>query len=465
MRSQDARPARARPFPIAAPAAAGITAAATLLVLLPTVSAPWLWDDHVHLFLARRLPLSWSASHGLLGVYFRPLGEAVLWLVVRLAGTAPAGPHLIGAALIAAVTGGVALLVGRETADGTAGLAAGLLLAACPVTVTSGAWFSNLYGVLSAGLGLAALLAVRRPALAVLLALFAAAAKEDGVLWLPAVLVLAAGTVRPVRRLIPATVLGGAGLAGMLAWRTAVLGGTGGMVQPHRLLAAVPGGAPAIAMVLLVLTVGTALLPSALARAALAAGVPGGLLGVALLATVPHDPHGLWMRLLLLPAAASAIVWGRALAGSPARVRRALLLVTAALIAAGSVASLRWERRWRVATDRSDRLVRATVRSLRERPDLSGPVRVEGDGGEIALAAAVGRVAPDRLATTVPLQTRGVNLLVCPQDLWPDVRRRLDLVGIPGNPGRYGRWVVGLGFVDRSAGSTLPSIRPFEEAP
>jgi len=443
-----------------------VAAVISFSVLVPVLSAPLFWDDHLLLFFARRLPLAWIVGNGLLGVYFRPLGEAGFWMLAHTAGTTPLAVHTATALLAAFTAGAVAFLVARETGDRTAGLATGLLVAASPITVSSAAWLANLFGLLAVALGLAALLAApRKPFLAAALGLAAGLAKEDGFLWLLAALLLAGGLPKARRRLLPATALALAGTAAALAWRRAALGGTGGVVPPDRILHAVPGGAAGATALFLVFVAILAAIRSPLPRAAMAVTLSGLALGLVLMAVAPTDRHGLWLRFFLPASVGGALLWGVALARTRNRIRRVLTAATAAGCLLLAWQTLGWESRWRKATAASDTLVRATIRSLRERSGLRGAVAVSGPGDEIALSAAVARGAPDLLERVVPLRPDRLNIFVCPVALWPDVRPWLRLAPLPGNPQRAGDWIAGAAFAPVGLNPGLPVVRPLEDPP
>ena len=422
-----------------------ISAAAAVLLLVPVFGAPLYWDDHVHLFLGARLPASWPLLHGLAGVYFRPAGEMILWAIARLAGPSPAVCHLAGAVAAGATAAAVAGLVGRETGDGHAALAAGALFAASPSAVVSGAWLSNIYALLAVLSGAAALLVIRRPVLAVLLALSAGLAREEGFFWMPAVLVMIASKERTPRRLVPPFALALSGSVMAAAWRWTVLGGAGGMTPLRRLPHAIPAALAAAAAVAFT-ALGAFRLRSPLARAAVIVTVPSLFLGLALHRLLPTDPHGLWLRLFLLPTAGAAILVGLLLATSARRTRKTAFAAVGVLVLLLAWRAGRWEDRWLVATRGSAALVEATFETLAGRPDLEGPVWIAGAGDEIALAAAVGLRDEAILERTVPLRPTGANLLVCPDPWWPAVRSHIRLAPIPGNPVHAGRWVAALAF-------------------
>ena len=430
----------------------------SLLLLGPVLGRPFFWDDHVYLLFARRLPFEWTFHHGLLGVYFRPLGGAALWLVLRAFGHHAVLAHLAGALPVAAAGGLSALLVRRWTADPLAAVLAGLLAVTALPVVTVGAWLSNVFSGLSILLGLAALLSARFPALSVSFGLLSVLAKEDGVLWLAGALVLIHADGGRWRRTFWSLGAAGAGGLGILAWRFAVLGGTGGVVSPGRLLAGLPGGTlGAGTLAALWLGLGLAAGPP-LIRAACVVGLPSVALGLALYANVPRDPHGLWLRCFAPATFAAALLAGTLLARMRNRARKPA--VGMAILALGIVgtASIRWEGAWRHVTSASGRLVRRTIGAIEAHPQLSGPVWIDGSGDEIALAAAIGHTRGDLFERVVPLRRRGVELLVCPRRHWPATRRVLELRQLPGNPDVVGNLVVAVGF-PREDGALVPSLR------
>ncbi len=421
-------------------------AGASLAVLAPVLAAPFFWDDHVFLLLARETPLSLVLGRGLLRVYFRPLGELLVWLVARLPGDGPVPCHALSAALVAVSAGLAALLVRRWTRDGGAAVVAGLLAGVAPTAVVSGAWLANIFSTASVALGLAAMATAARPTLAVGLALAAVLAKEDGVLWLPGVLFLIHAESRgKARRTGWSTLLAVAGLGAIAAWRHGVLGGAGGVVPISRLLDNLPGG-PFTAVLAAAVTVALILLVRPpLVRAALPLAAGGAGLGLALSRSLPLDPHRLWLRFFIPGAAGGALLAGCALAAAAASARWVRGLGTAVVILC-AVVSLGWERHWMAVTGASRRMVESTISALDAHPAIHGPVWVEGPGDEIALAAAVGRVRGDLLERAVPLRREGINLVVCPRRLWRRVRPVLALSPLAGNPSRVAGWMVAVGF-------------------
>ncbi len=434
-----------------------LPACAALLVLAPALAAPFFWDDHVFLLLARRIPLSQVLERGLLDAYFRPLGGALVWLMARTLGDGVVPYHAAGAAVVAASAVLTATLVRRWTRNPAAAGWAGLLAALAPTAVISGAWLANIFSAVSCALGLAAMAAASRPVLAVPLALGAVLAKEDGVLWLPGVLLLIhaenGGTGRRTARSLAGAV---AGLGALAVWRHSVLGGPGGVVPIPRLLGALPGGPLALVAGALAVVVLMVLVRAPLARAALPVALGGTILGLAMVRTLPMDPHGLWLRFFVTGAFGALLLAG-CLLGAALPVRWAAALAAAAAVLCAA-ASLRWETHWLEATAASRRLADGTVAGLDARPAITGPVWIAGPGDEIALSAAVGRLRGDLLERVVPLRPRGINLVVCPEKLWRSVRPALGLSPLPGNPARVSGWVVAVGFARPTSGE-VPVLR------
>lgn len=435
-----------------------LPAGAALAVLVPSLAAPLFWDDHVFLLLARRVPLSLVLGHGLLEVYFRPLGEALIWLMSRTLGDGPVPYHVLGAVLVAASAVFTATLVRRWTRSGSAATWTGLLAAVAPTAVVSGAWLANIFSAFSTALGLAAMAAASRPVLAVVLALAAILAKEDGVLWLPGVLLLIHAENGGARRRTARSVAGAVvGLGAVAAWRHAVLGGAGGVVPIPRLLGGLPGGPAALVAAGLAVVALIVLVRPPLVRAALPAAFGGTVLGLAMSRSIPLDPHGLWIRFFVTGAFGAILVAGWML-GAAATPSRTVAVVTAAAIALCTAGSLYWEAHWLGATRASRRLVSGTIAALEARPMISGPVWIAGPGDEIALSAAVGRLRGDLLGRVVPLRAKGINLVVCPEELWRSVRPALGLSPLPGNPARVGGWVFAMGFPRMKTGG-IPEVQ------
>ncbi len=432
------------------------SAGAAFLLLIPSFGAPLFWDDHVHLFFARKVSLGWVFSHGLLNVYFRPLGEWLIFLIGRAGWMEPVGAHVVTALLAAASAAAVASLLLRWTRDEVAAALGGLLTATAPATVVAAAWLSNLYAVLAVALGLLATLTVRRPVLAVVLALSAGLAKEDGLLWLVPVLVLVSGRRDDTRTARKALAVAGIGTIALLAWRQIALHGQGGVLRPTQLLARTPGGPIGIALLLIAFIAALRWLRTPLARAAAAYTIPALALGWTLHVAFPADPYGLWKR-FLFPALVGAVLLTTCWFASLHRpLRRVALLLGVGLVLLGARASFVWQGQWIDVTQRAASLSSATTSALTTRPDLSGPVWIAGSGDEIALSAAVGRRSESLLQRVVPLNQRGINLVVCPAPSWLEVRRQLNLSPLPGNPTPVAGYVVAVGF---------PRPRPDRRAP
>lgn len=436
------------------------SAGAAFLLLIPSFGAPLFWDDHVHLFFAHKVSFGWVFSHGLLNVYFRPLGEVLLLLIGRADWMDPIGFHVVTALVAAAASAAVASLLLRWTCDEAAAALGGLFTATAPATVVAAAWLSNVYAVLAVALGLLATLAVRRPLLAVVLALSAGMVKEDGLLWLIPVLVLAStrrpGGVRLARKALAAA---GIGTIALLAWRQATLHGSGGVKPPAQLLARTPGGAIGVALLLIAFIAALRWLRAPLARAAAAYTIPALALGWTLHRAFPPDPYGLWERFLFPGWVGAVLLAGCGLGKLRGRLRRTALALGVILLMVGIGVSVVWQRQWNDVTKSAARFTTATINTLEARPDLNGPVWVVGSGDEIALSAAVGRRCEDLLQRVTPLSRRGINLVVSPASSWPAVEERLGLSPLPGNPTTVAGYMVAVGFPRPGPDRQAPVLR------
>ncbi|MFN2471942.1 MAG: hypothetical protein ABR583_13340 [Gaiellaceae bacterium] len=218
--------------------ALALLALVAALAWAPALGAGFLADDFILLRTLGRYdgPL-WAFAHndlgGGAGHFYRPLW--VLWhaAIDRASGTAPGAFHAGNLALAAVLTLEVWALVRRLAGEWAAWVGA-LGFALYPRHGESVAWISGSTDLLAGGLALGSLLAAlssrragERVFLAAGLAAAAAFAKESAfVLPLLAAVVLAAAGEARRRWLLPAAMA--AAQLGVLAARTAVVGGAGG---------------------------------------------------------------------------------------------------------------------------------------------------------------------------------------------------------------------------------------------
>ncbi|NOZ79855.1 MAG: hypothetical protein GXP48_11895, partial [Acidobacteria bacterium] len=435
-----------------------VSISAALLLYGRALPAPMFWDDHVHLWVVQHVPWSWFLDHGMLKVYFRPLGGLVWWVAGRLFGSSPLPLHVLNLVLLGVI---VLLLyrLGRRLggSERTAGMVA-LLVVANPVTAATVAWAANVYTMLCVALGLAAVdlafawttgWAAWTPVVIVGLS---ALAKEEAVVFLPAVVYVTwrRGSGSRARLLHAVAVVGA--VAAAFLWRETVLGGFGGVADLSSFIGprVVVGGLVAMGVVAALWFSWS----STWWRLGLLLVAPAGALSVLMVLSVPRDPHGVYLRLFFALVVGSAVLAGAGLARASASsraVRHAAVAVMVVLLAAGGLLAAGRVGGWLRLTRASDALVERTCRVLQERGlGAAGPVWVEGAGDEIALDAAVKLRHPEWSRSLVVLRPAGINFVVTPAPMWGRVAPLLALQRLPGNPARIGQWKLGVGFGRRS---------------
>lgn len=209
----------------------GLVLVVVIGIYLPTLSAPFLWDDR-HLVLNServrelaplwdyfRLPFWSGAENGpTVSIHYRPLTILSLALDFRLHGENPGGFHLTNLILHAVNVALVFVLARRRGANGVAAAIAAAVFGLLPRLAEAAAWISGRTDLLAALFSLSALLVWRADstarrwlaALSVLIGLFA---KEVAFAGLVALAVLAvcepaaAPLVRRLRRLVPLAVV------------------------------------------------------------------------------------------------------------------------------------------------------------------------------------------------------------------------------------------------------------------
>lgn len=435
-----------------------VVATAALVLYGRSLAAPMFWDDYVHLWVVERVSWSWFLDHGMLKVYFRPLGGLVWWASGRLFGPAALPLHLLNLVLL----GSISLLLyrlGRRLGGKEWVCAAGALLAvANPITAATVVWAANVYSLLCVVLGLVAVDLALTPgdgwpgwAPALLLGL-SALAKEEALVFVPAVMY----AIWLGRTLTRRRVLHGIGVLGSVAaafgWREAVLGGFGGVANASALLtpAVLVGG---------FLTVGVVAAlwlswSNVWWRLGLLLAAPAATLSALMARSIPRDPHGVYLRLFFTLAVGCSILLGAGLArvSTLSRSARGAAVAAVALVLAGGgwLAGGRVGR-WLDVTRSSEALVERTCHTLEARGlGTSGPVWVEGAGDEICLDAAVKLRHPEWSRRLVVLRPVGINFVIAPAEMWLRVERLLVPWKVPGNPEQIGEWRLGAGFARRS---------------
>lgn len=423
-------------------------AGAAVAVHAPLWPTAFYFDDHTHLLLAGRLGLVEIVSGGLFDTYYRPLGQALWW---SLAWSAPAGP-VVGHLMLAVLVGLTSWLVaaclrrmGTSWGVATGAAVAGALL---PTTVVTAAWVSNVYGVLSALAGWGAIRAClggatnRAAWLAGGLLVASLGAKEDGVAFALAVVVLAVGRVDGRRRLAVAA----AAVAAVVVWavvRTLVLGG-GGTLLAGGSLPHAPAAFGVAAAASAALLAGAAVAPDPRLRLGLGLAsvvVPAaGLMWV----LAPPDPQtpdlrlrfGYLVGLAVLPVGAAVADRVRARHRTVRLAAAGLLVVVAGVTVAADVRAVVG---WRARTAAADELVERVVAAARANPGRRLAL-VLSPVPEIGLDPAV-RL---RLGDDAPVVVRpgGDAFVVVPAELWPAVRGRIAPTPLPGNPARVADLVV-----------------------
>ena len=167
---QSCRIGAVAPLPVARPAEparadfnavgmAGLLLAAVLFAYFPALRGGFLWDDDAHV-----TPLKLRSLHGLWRIWFEvgatqqyyPVLHSAFWLEHRLWGDSVLGYHVANAALHAAASWLLILVLRRLSFP--AAVLAGLVFALHPVCVESVAWISEQKNTLSAVFYLAAAL-------------------------------------------------------------------------------------------------------------------------------------------------------------------------------------------------------------------------------------------------------------------------------------------------------------------
>ncbi len=431
-----------------------VTAIGALLLYGRALAAPMFWDDYVHLWVIGRVPWSWFLGHGMLKVYFRPLGGLVWWVAGRLFGSAPLPLHVVNLILLGAIAVLLYRLGRRLGGSEKVSAAAALLAVANPITAATVVWAANLYSMLCVTLALAAVdLALDLDggwsgwAPAALLGL-STLAKEEAVVFLPAVVYATwCGRGRPRDRVLHAAGVVAA-VAAALAWREAVLGGFGGVANLSSLVApqTLVGGLLAAGSVAVLWLSWS----STWWRLGLLLVAPTAALSALMALSIPKDPHGVYLRLFFALVVVSTVLVGAGLARASALSEAARNATAAAMVlalAGGGWLAAGRVGRWVQVAGASEALVERTCRALEAQGlGAAGPVWVEGAGDEISLDAAVKLRHPEWSQGLVVLRPVGINFVVTSAPMWSRVEPLLALWRVPGNPAHIGEWRLGAGF-------------------
>jgi tetratricopeptide (TPR) repeat protein len=253
-----------------------LPAAVAALLYVPTLGAPFVWDDHLILEKNSHLALSEIPRHFGTDLFsqsreetrkdrYSPLTLSLYSLVHAVAPETPPAYHLLSLAVHALNAALTALLALRLTSRRGAALAAGVLFAVLPIHVETVVWASALHTLVWTSFGLCALLAAtseRGPLARSLLATVALAAallsKESAlaiVLVLP-LLDAARGGRRALRANLPVYAALGAVVAAYFGLRAAIGVPSGGALLEGRTLAERVGDVTALWRTLLSASVG-----------------------------------------------------------------------------------------------------------------------------------------------------------------------------------------------------------------
>ncbi|MCG6961796.1 MAG: hypothetical protein LJE95_00840, partial [Acidobacteria bacterium] len=327
-----------------------------------------------------------------------------------------------------------------------------------PIAAATVVWAANVYSLLCVTLGLAALeLALTQSggwlgwAPPLLLGL-SAMAKEEALVFVPAVIYATWLSRRPARQRVLCAAAVVVAVTAAFAWREAVLGGFGGVAKVSALLAPT-------ALIAALVAVGAVVVlwfswSSSWWRLGLILTAPTGALSALMALSIPKDPHGVYLRLFFTLAVSGSILVGAGLARASTlsvSARTATAAVVALVLAGGGWLAVGRVGRWLQVTRSSEALVERTCHVLEARGlGAAGPVWVEGAGDEISLDAAVKLRHPEWSRGLVLLRPAGINFVVVPAAMWRRVEGLLAPWKVPGNPGRIGEWRLGAGFGRRS---------------
>lgn len=421
-------------------------------VVAITTQAP-LWgtafhlDDWPHLFFAKHLGLVEAVSSGLLGVYFRPLGQVIWFVMYQAFGLSTVAYH----ALLTLGTIATLILVGRTLATTGIGRLTSwtvvVVLAASPTTIVTTAWTSNLYAVFSALCGWIALslLANRddRHDWLIVAAVFAAAcAKENGLLYaVPVALTWFRSRGWGSSRRPLAVLVSACGLFALV--RALVLGGAGTPL-------ATQGVDPTLATVALIAGFSGLALALRARHPALVVGL--GLAGVFWASaavtwfSAPPDLLAPDLRLRFCYQAvlgsSFVVAWCLDRIGG---LRAHSVLAMAGIVLAGlAFLDVRAISQWRARCRDSARLVAYVVDDIRDHGASPGLVVEYGTTVETGLDPAVKLLAPGA-EDTVVVRVGHVTFLAVPEPVWPAIRPRVVPAPLPGNPQSLRAWRVVFG--------------------
>ena len=221
-------------------AALAVIVATTFLAYLPSIPAPFLFDDYTHLTTAGREALGALLHRVLLehpsggDLFFRPAGSLYYWLFFRVAGVNPVPWHLANTTLHVANTLLVYLLARRLTIPTSPALLGAAFFAWTGVHVEDVCWVAAVFDLLATFFVLLALLECLRPRWSATVGMACCCAlaclSKESAYSLP-LLTLCVGLfrtgadrIRIFRKVIPAVVACG----GVFAYRLWYLRGLGG---------------------------------------------------------------------------------------------------------------------------------------------------------------------------------------------------------------------------------------------
>lgn len=197
-----------------------IPAVAAFAVAAPTLALPFLSDDHPHRQQHGSIESGWHVLYPEAGhSFYRPVGWLLWWLIGKYHISAELARGF--AILLFSATSAIAVpAMKRIGAPRGVALWSAVLFACHPHSLEAIAWLSNFYSFLSLLFALAAIITIppfratpTRWILGGLLATLSFLSKEEAILWLPAVALLAAARFKISR----------AGRAPWLAWPICVM--------------------------------------------------------------------------------------------------------------------------------------------------------------------------------------------------------------------------------------------------
>jgi hypothetical protein len=432
-------PSRFLPWPFL------IVAAVVVASQAPLWTTTFHLDDWPHLFFADRLSPVDALSHGLLGVYFRPAGQLLWWVLFQVFGLSHVAFHLAVSLLCAATAWCLMLTMDRTGLPRTSSTVVTALVVVTPVVVLTAAWISNLYTVTASLAGWAALAMVvsgrpRTEPWVVALVAVAVAAKEDGLLFaVPVALLWIKGSgLRSAARPLLALALA---CGGFLAWRWIVLGGSGTPL-------AVQGPAPwllgAVAAIGLAGIAATARLGHPALVIAASLGGSTGAVALLTYATAPPDALAPDLRVRFFYPLALAVAPGLAwlIRGLPNRWTAVFGAVgTLALIALVTFGPVEL---WRERCRASARLIDEVSAAISQEPRPPDAVLEMGSTVETGLDLAV-KLRDPSLEGLVILRLERITFMAVPADLREPVMDRMVPSPLPGNPQQIDDWTVVLG--------------------